>query len=372
MYTYAVPSVGNLLADALCSLGLFKLMLMADPLIKVECNLGHYELLRVRSRRGPRDLENGILKSLHALLEDERVRQQLDFRVNTGKGLKPAFEVLEDLLEGMRTFSLSAFGPIVKEKLKGLTTFYLSVLPIYGKGLEEYDDGMRGESARAKPEVVASYLVGLAHYTVRWEEDVGRLHLALIPPLGKIVDKDYLLAITRAITLFSTEEGRRYISGLRMLPRLVLPLAVLAKLDLAIMDLLHEACPPEVLVFDVERAGRKAAETSRLYERYNTAAIIRFFLSMGERMHSVKEYVASLISVRGSRGVQDTELSGLIDSILLELVLAIINSDADMLNKALFETLRLREREDYFKYVSRIYVPDGEVTSTMVESLLRT
>ena len=131
---------------------------------------------------------------------------------------------------------------------------------------------------------------------------------------------------------------------------------MLAKLDLTIIELLHELYPPEILVFDVERAGRKVAETSRLYERYNTAAILRFFLSLGEWIHHVKEYTSSLINVRGYREVQDTELPGLIDSILLRLTLSIINSDADMLNGALFETLRLRDKvkEDLLRYVNRI------------------
>jgi|GEM_PF-1519750 len=375
MYQYKIPSVGNLLADALCSLGLFKLMLMVDPLIKVECNLGHYEMLRVKSRKEPQAFEKEILRNLNNLVKSEFVRQHLWFRVNTGRDLKPAFEVLSDLLREMNCFSLSAFEPIAKEERKGpmgLKTFYLSVLPVYGKGLEEYDGVMAGKSARAKPEVIVSYMIGLAYYTICLEEDGSRLHIALIPPLSKRVDGRYLLTINRAIALYFTEEGRRYISGLKALPRLTLPLAVLAKLDLAIIELLHELYPPEILVFDVERAGRKAAETSRLYERYNTAAILRFFLSLGEWMHHAKEYVSSLISVRGYREVQDTELPGLIDSILLRLTLAIINSDADMLNGALFETLRLRDRvkEDLLKYVNRIRMPDSKTTSAMVKSSL--
>ncbi|MDW8004957.1 MAG: hypothetical protein RMI04_09125 [Thermofilaceae archaeon] len=375
MYEYIIPSVGNLLADALCSLGLFKLILMTEPLIKVECNLGHYEMLRIKSRRKPQVLESEVLKNLNSLLESEQVKQQLNFRVNTGKGSKPAFEVLKDLLRSMSSFSLSAFEPIAKKERKerrGFTTFYLSLLPVYGKGLEKYDGKMEGTSAIAKPEVIASYMIGLAYYTVRWEEGVSRLHLALIPPLGKRVDENYLLAITRVITLYSTEEGRRYINGLKALPRLALPLAVLAKLDLAVINVLHELHPPEALVFDVERVGGKAAETSRLYEQYNTAAILRFFLSLGEWMHDIKEHISSLVNVRGYREVENTELPGLIDSILLRLTLAIINRDADMLNGALFETLRLRDRlkEDCLKYVNRIYMLANEATSTSVRGLL--
>ncbi|MEM0235750.1 MAG: hypothetical protein QW794_01005 [Thermosphaera sp.] len=375
MYQYKIPSVGNLLADSLCSLGLFKLMLMVDPLIKVECNLGHYEMLRVKSRKKPQDFEEEILRNLNDLVESEFVRQHLWFRINTGRGLKPAFEVLSDLLRKMSSFSLSAFEPIIKGGRKGptgLETFYLSVLPVYGKGLERYDGGMAGESARAKPEVIVSYMIGLAYYTVCLEEDGSRLHLALIPPLGKHVDEKYLLTINRAIALYFTEEGRVYINGLKALPKLTLPLAMLAKLDLATIELLHELYPPEILVFDVERAGRKAAETSRLYERYNTAAILRFFLSLGEWMHHVKEYISSLINVRGYREVQGTELSSLIDSILLRLTLAIINSDADMLNGALFETLRLKERvkESLLKYIDRINMLNNKATSAMVKSLL--
>lgn len=372
MYEYIVPSVGDLLADALCSLGLFKLMLMTDPLIRVEYNLGHYEMLHVKSRKDPQDFERGILKNLNSLLGDAYIKQQLNFRVNTGRGLKPAFEVLKDLLRNMGSFSLSAFEPIVKKERKELVTFYLSILPVYGKGLKKYDDKMEGKSAKANPEVVASYMVGLAYYTICWEENISRLHLVLIPPLGKHVDKNYLLAITRVITLYSTEGGRRYINGLKVLPRLALPLAVLTRLDLAVIELLHELYPPEVLVFDVEHVGRKAAETSRLYERYNTAAILRFLLSLGEWMHDVKEYISSLVNVRGYGEVQNTELPGLIDSILLKLTLAIINSDADMLNEALFETLRLRSKlkEDYLRYINRIYMPTNVVTNAMVKSLL--
>ncbi|MEM4488608.1 MAG: hypothetical protein QXK88_07425 [Desulfurococcaceae archaeon] len=373
MYQYKISSVGNLLADTLCSLGLFKLMLMVDPLIKVECNLGHYEMLCVKSRKKPQDFEKEILRNLNDLVESEFVRQHLWFRVNTGRGLKPAFEVLADLLRKMGSFSFSAFEPITKGGRKEtMETFYLSVLPVYGKGLEEYDGGMAGESARAKPEVIASYMIGLAYYTVCLEENGSRLHLALIPPLGKRVDERYLLTINRAIVLYFTEEGRRYINGLKALPKLTLPLAVLAKLDLATIGLLHELYPPEILVFDIERTGRKAAETSRLYGRYNTAAILRFFLSLGEWMHHVKEYISSLINIRGYREVKDTELPSLIDSILLKLTLAIINSDADMLNGALFETLRLKDRvkERLSTYIDRIYILNNKATSAMVKSLL--
>ncbi|MEM1674839.1 MAG: hypothetical protein QXI56_08225 [Candidatus Bathyarchaeia archaeon] len=375
MYQYKIPSVGNLLADSLCTLGLFKLMLMADPLIKVECNLGHYEMLRVKSRRKPQDFEKEILRNINDLVKSEFVKQRLWFSVNMGKSSKPAFEVLSNLLREMSSFSLSAFEPIIKGKRKGLMelkTFYLSVLPVYGKGLEVYDGGMAGESAMAKPEVIVSYMIGLAYYTVCLEEDGSRLHLALIPPLGKHVDEKYLLTINRAIALYFTEEGRIYINGLKVLPKLTLPLAMLAKLDLATIELLHELYPPEILVFDVERARGKVAETSRLYERYNTAAILRFFLNLGECMHHVKEYISSLINVCGYREVQDTELPSLIDSILLRLTLAIINSDADMLNGALFETLRLRERvkESLLKYVDRINMLNNKVTSAMVKSLL--
>ncbi|MCR8453601.1 MAG: hypothetical protein NDP13_01255 [Crenarchaeota archaeon] len=411
MYQYEIRSVGNLLADAFCSLGLFKLMLMVDPLIKVECNLGHYEILRIKSRRKPQDFEEEILRNLKDLVKSEFIRQQLEFEVNTGKTkngrgpTKPAFEVLEDdLLRNMSSFSFSAFKPIekkhkgTKKKERGGTmkTFYLSVLPVYGSGLEAYDDETKNVPAMATPEVIVSYMIGLAYYTVCFEENgsrlhlasikrksskresrkkaQSRLHLALIPPLGKRVDERYLLTINRAIALYFTEEGRMYINGLKKLPKLTLPLAVLAKLDLATIELLHEPYPPEILVFNVERAGKeKKAETSRLYERYNTTAILRFFLSLGEWMHHVKEYVLSLIKVRGYEKVQGTELSSLIDSILLKLTLAIINSDADLLNGALFETLRLKDRVEkkLSTYVNKIYMLNYKATSAMVKSLLR-
>ncbi|MEM4482073.1 MAG: hypothetical protein QXV04_05070 [Desulfurococcaceae archaeon] len=373
MYRYTIPSVGSLLADAFCSLGLFKLMQMVDPLIKVEFNLGHYEMLCIKIRKDRQEFENCLLENLKSLVKNEFVRQQLRFRVNTGRGVKQAIEVLEDLLKKMSTFSLSAFGPIVKgRKEHGFETFYLSLLPVYGKGLERYDGEMMGESARARAEVIASYMIGLAYYAIRLEEDGSRIHLALIPPLGKRVDEKYLLTINRAILQYFTEEGRRYINGLKKLPKLTLPLAMLAKLDLAVIELLHRVYPPEILVFNVERARGRAAETSRLYERYNTAAVLRFFLSLGEQMHYVKEYISSLINVRGDRRVQDTELTGLVDSILLRLTLAIINNDTDMLNGALFESLRLKDRvgEGLLRYVSRIYLPDSEVTKAMVKSLL--
>ncbi|MCR8489030.1 MAG: hypothetical protein NDP23_05735 [Crenarchaeota archaeon] len=389
MYQYEIRSVGNLLADAICSLGLFKLMLMVDPLIKVECNLGHYEILRIKSRKKPQDFEEEILRNLKDLVKSEFIRQQLEFKVNTGKiengrgPTKPAFEVLEDdLLRNMSSFSFSAFKPIekkhkgTKKKERGGTmkTFYLSVLPVYGSGLEAYDHETKNVPAMATPEVIVSYMIGLAYYTVRFEENGSRLHLALIPPLGKRVDERYLLTINRAIALYFTEEGRMYINGLKKLPKLTLPLAVLAKLDLATIELLHEPYPPEILVFNVESAGKgRAAGTSRLYERYNTTAILRFFLSLGEWMHHVKEYVSSLIKVRGYEEVQGTELSSLIDSILLKLALAIINSDADLLNEALFETLRLKDRVEkkLSTYVNEIYMLNNKATSAMVKSLLR-
>lgn len=372
MHECIVRSTGNLLVDALCSLGLFRLMLMTDPLIKVECNLGHYEVLRIKSRKEPQDLERGILENLNKLLEDERTKQQLNFRINMGGPRPPAIEVLKNLVRGMHSFSFSAFEPIVKKGREGLATFYLSVLPVYGKGLEKYDDGMEGKSASANFEVITSYMIGLAHYTIRWEEDVGRVHLALIPPLGKRVDEKYLSVLTRAVTLYFTEEGRRYVNGLKALPRLILPLAILAKLDLAVIEILHELYPPEVLVFDIERLAGRAAETSRLYERYNTNPVLRFFLSLGEWIFEAKEYITSLINVRGYREVQNTELSGLIDSILLSLTLAIINNDANMMNVALFETLRLRDRskKEYLKYIDRIHIPSDEVTSAMIRNLL--
>lgn len=374
IHEYVIPSTGSVLGDALCSLGLFRLMLMTDPLLRVKCSLGRYELLRVRSLMKPRDFENGILENLNRLVKDERTKQLLRFRINTGKGRIPAFNVLEDLINSMDTFSLSAFRPITKEGGGKFETFYLSVLPVYGKGLEKYDRGMIGESARTTCEVIASYMIGLAYYTISWEEVIAetrnRLHLALIPPPSKLVNEDYLFAITRVITSYFTEENYEYINGLNGLPRLTLPLAVLARLDLAIMEFFHEFHPPEILIFDVESEIR-GGETSRLYERYNTATVLEFFLGLGERMHYAKEYVSSLVNVHGMGRVQNTELQGLIESILLELSLAIINSDANGVIRALFDSVKIKDRvsHEMKPYANMIYLPIREVTGDMVSSL---
>lgn len=374
IYEYVIPSTGNFLVDAFCSLGLFRLMLMTDPLIKVEYSLGRYELLRVRSLMKPGDFENGILENLNKLVKDERTKQRLRFRINTGKGRIPAFNVLEDLIKSMNTFSPSAFQPITKESSGKSKTFYLSILPVYGKGLEKYDRGMIDESAKTTCEVMASYMIGLAYYTISWEEIIAetrnRLHLALIPPPGRIVNEDYLFAITRVITLYFTEENCEYIHGLKRLPRLTLPLAVLARLDLAIMEFFHEFYPPEILIFDVE-SGIRGGETSRLYERYNTATVLEFFLGLGERMHYAKEYVSSLVNVHGMGRVQNTELQGLIESILLELSLAILNSDANGVIRALFDSVKLKDRVSHGMkpYANMIYLPIREVTGDMVSSL---
>lgn len=377
MNEYIINSTGNLLSDALCSLGLFRLILMADPSIKVECSLGSHKILRIRSLLSSKELEEGILNSLKKLVEDEWMSQRLGFRVNTGRGRPSAIEELRRLVGTMKTFSLDAFRRIIKAskgkaKKENLETFYLSLCPIYGKGHKKYDGEMDADaSARASKEIVVSYMVGLAN-TICWEvngKTKKRMHLALIPPPGKLVNEDYLRAIVRVNALYSTEESIKYIAGLGELPRLALPLAILSKLDLGIM-VLFEHCPPGILIFDVE-IEKGGGETSRLYEYYDTAAALRFLLGLGERMLDAKEYLSSLVSVHGIMGVRGTELQGMIEAILLELSLAIINSDPDGAIRALFESMRLKDKvsSELKRYASMIHLPAEKTTSAIVSSL---
>jgi len=353
-YEYLIPSTGNLLSDILSSFGLLELLLMSDPLIYVEYHLGHYNMLRVRSEVKREDLEENILKNLNTLSKSERIKQNLNFTINTGKGRpEPAYEILRRLIdERMKNiFSLNAFRSIRKtKKSKELDTFYLSIFPIYGKGSKGYDNMMAGEeSARATPEIIVSYMVGLALYTISWREKIGdavsRIHLSLFPPLGRLVHKNYIRTLRRIAILHSTEDSQWYINNcLENLPRLVLPLAVLANLDISILRYLKRIHSPQLILFNVERPRGRAAEASRLYKVRDITVFLDFFLGLNEQIYEAKEYILSLIKLRGSREVKKSELVGMIDSLLLELSYAILNRDINKLIRVLFETERLEDR----------------------------
>jgi hypothetical protein len=353
-YEYLIPSTGNLLSDILSSFGLLELLLMSDPLIDVEYRLGHYNMLRVRSEVKREDLEENILKNLNTLSKSERIKQNLNFTINTGKGRpEPAYEILRRLIdERMKNiFSLNAFRSIRKtKKSKELDTFYLSIFPIYGKGSKGYDNVMAGEeSARATPEIIVSYMIGLALYTISWREKIGdavsRIHLSLFPPLGRLVHKNYIKTLRRIAILHSTEDSQWYINNcLKNLPKLVLPLAVLVNLDISILRYLKKIYPPQLMLFNVERLRGRAAEASRLYRVHDTTVFLDFFLGLNERIYEAKEYILSLIKLRGSREVKNSELASIIDSLLLELSYAILNRDINKLIRVLFETERLENR----------------------------
>jgi hypothetical protein len=300
------------------------------------------------------DLEENILKNLNALSKSERIKQNLNFTINTGKGRpEPAYEILRHLIdERMKNvFSLNAFRPIRKtKKSKELDTFYLSIFPIYGKGSKSYDNVMAGEeSARATPEIIVSYMIGLALYTISWREKIGdavsRIHLSLFPPLGRLVHKNYIKTLRRIAILHSTEDSQWYINNcLENLPRPILPLAILVNLDISILRYLKKIYPPQLMLFNVERLRGRAAEASRLYRVHDTTVFLDFFLGLNERIYEAKDYILSLIKLRGSREVKGSELVGIIDSLLLELSYAILNRDINKLIRVLFETERLENR----------------------------
>jgi hypothetical protein len=381
LYEYLIPSTGNLLNDILSSFGLLELLLMSDPLVDVECRLGHYDMLRVKSTMKREDLEESILKNLNTLLKSEQIRQNLNFTINTGKGRELAYEVLHHLIDGRikNVFSLDAFKPIKKTgKSKELDTLYLSIFPIYGKGSKHYDSTMTGESVRATPEIIVSYMIGLALYTISWREKMGdamsRIHLSLFPPIGTLVHEKYIRTLRRIAILHSTEDSRWYINNcLEDLPKLVLPLAILANFDISILRYLKRIHPPQLILFDIEQRRGKAEE-SRLYRIYDTTVFLDFFLGLGEQIYEAKEYILSLIRLRGSEGVKKSELRSMLDSLLLELSYAILNRDSSKLIRVLFESGRLKDKlggELREELIRRVYKPKPDLSCRMVEYLLK-
>jgi hypothetical protein len=381
-YEYSISSTGNLLCDILSSFGLLELLLMSDPLADVECRLGHYNMLRVKSEIRKEDLEESILKNLIILSKSDQIKQNLNFTINTGKGRELAYEVLRHLIDERikNVFSLDSFKPIKKiGKSKELDTLYLSIFPIYGKGSKRYDSTMIGESVRATPEIIVSYMIGLAFYTISWREKIGdatgRIHLSLFPPIGILVRKDYIRTLRRIAILHSTEDSRWYINNcLEDMPKLVLPIAVLVNLDISILRYLRKIHPPQIILFDIEQRGRKAAEESRLYRIYDTTLFLDFFLGLGEQIYEAKEYISSLIRLRGSERIKNSEVMGMIDSLLLELSYAILNRDSNKLIRVLFESGRLEDRvgrELKEELVRKIYKPKPDLSYKMVEYLLK-
>ncbi|MCQ5340559.1 MAG: hypothetical protein NO483_02465 [Candidatus Methanomethylicia archaeon] len=341
-------------------------------------------MLRVKSEIRKEDLEESILKNLITLSKSDQIRQNLNFTINTGKGRELAYEVLRHLIDERikNVFSLDSFKPIKKiGKSKELDTLYLSIFPIYGKGLKRYDSTMIGESVRATPEVIVSYMIGLALYTISWREKIGdvtsRIHLSLFPPLGVLVRKDYIRTLRRMAILYSTEDSRWYINNcLEGLPKLALPMAILANLDVSTLMYLKKIHPPQIILFDIEQRGGRAEE-SRLYRIYDTTIFLDFFLGLSEQIHEAKEYILSLIKLRGSEKVkksEKSELRNIVDSFLLELSYAILNRDSNKLIRVLFESGRLEDRvggELKEELVRKIYKPKPDLSYKMVEYLLK-
>ncbi|MCC6019205.1 MAG: hypothetical protein LM601_09250 [Candidatus Verstraetearchaeota archaeon] len=387
-YEYSISSTGNLLCDILSSFGLLELLLMSDPIADVECRLGHYNMLRIKSEIKKEDLEESILKNLITLSKSDQIKQNLNFRVNTGKKYKTrelAYEVLRYLIDERikNVFSLDSFKPIKKiGKSKELDTLYLSIFPIYGKGLKRYDSTMIGESVRATPEVIVTYMIGLALYTISWKEEIGdtasRIHLSLFPPLGVLVRKDYIRTLRRMAILYSTEDSRWYINNcLEGLPKLALPMAILANLDVSTLMYLKKIHPPQIILFDIEQRGGRAAEESRLYRIYDTTVFLDFFLGLSEQIHEAKEYILSLIKLRGSEKVkksEKSELRNIVDSLLLELSYAILNRDSNKLIRVLFESGKLEDRVGgklKEELVRRLHKPKPDLSYKMVEYVLK-
>ncbi|RLG81067.1 MAG: hypothetical protein DRO40_10225 [Thermoprotei archaeon] len=301
---YTIQSTGNYLADALCSLGLFELALRIDPLLDAKCCIGRHEVLQLKSRLKKEDFKNRLLDELERLSKSNRIQQKLDFKVNTGDGCPRAYQVLQQKVVPKIESGIEeeAFKERIikstRRRREEYITCYLSLLPIYGKGLKVYDKSMSPASAELKPEVLAAYMTGLAFYTVQWEErekdSDRRVHLAIVPPLGVSVNREYLLALRRIASLYSTEGFREYAKRMDGIPRISIPLAVLICFDISLLKFLASTAPPQILVFDVEVAKR-GGETSRLYESYSTAPTLKFLAGLYENVHEVKEYVGSLV-----------------------------------------------------------------------------
>jgi len=371
---YVVKSTGDLLTDALCCLGIFELALKVDPFIKGSCTLGRAEILRLKTEITKQDFEVKLLGELMELSRDPAIQDILSFRVNTGRRDKkfvPAHEILANsvkkIIGGLKEES---FKPLLKAKKKDLETFYMSINPIYGKGLRKYDKAMDGLSEAGTPEIITAYLVGLALHTIKWEEreekTTKRVHLLVTPPIGSEVNENYLKALRRLSILYSTEDAYAYFRSLENVPRSVLPVVVLAYFDFSLLSVMSNI-PPHLMVFDVEEE-RGGGQASRLYKSFSTNAFFSFFMRLGADVHEVKEYIKSLVRAR-----RRNEARSLIDSILIDLSGAIANGDAMRFNKALYASFSIEERlkEDLKKYV-KLEKLRSKVAGKAVACLLRT
>jgi len=358
MHRWNVRGTGIFPLDSTCALGLFEIAHRADPLCKATITLNQEIILKIKFGVTQNELQQRLGKVLSEMRELREIFSRLKFKVNVGKRRLTVKEVFDRIVEGLDISKLvnpQLLAPI-KERRKGVQTLYMSLMPLYGKGLRLWDEGQSGESARVNDLTLLSYLLGLVFYGLQFTAEGARTHVVFAPALDVAVDETYAYCIRRmANYLVTTWEMRKYVSNLRDVPTVALLLAVLSQLDLPSLTFLSD-CGVNLWLFTHERDPRGGERITNC-ELLSSGPLIPFLYRLHEHYYDFKRCINAQCALLDKK-----EVKQLLRSILVDIARSILDRSPDRMILAL---RALRDRE----LMKQLFLPGMDAAEGFVNAI---
>jgi hypothetical protein len=332
-----ISSTGDSVLDAICSEGLFELLIRADPFTEYRVNLSSPYPVEYNSQCDARSL-----KSVLEIIErDEVFENRLNMKINVGKPEIAYNYFVNKVKELDDQFEIS-LGKVTKHKETKLHLLPMSVMPVYGKGLRAWSRYSKGESARVELLTIITYFVGLAYYGLHLKFGGYDRYILIIPPVQSGVNQEYMMAIRRISDIFNTSSREDLRKALVELPKEAVPLLLFSLMDTATLRFISDE-PPQLLLFSLEKGQAARGQAAREYELISTHSALRFFCELGDSAYSFKLFFQDLVKV-----MSDPPEKSFIYRIMMEFSRAIEYRNPDLFNLALHQSISWKLKNERY------------------------
>ncbi|MBC7092280.1 MAG: hypothetical protein H5T50_10315 [Nitrososphaeria archaeon] len=366
-----IKGTGNILLDAVCSLGLFESLFRIKPTIQFKLMIGSLNPIEVIGLH--RDDLSFLKNAFKKIYEEERLKLALSSKINIGggKGSNPFCppteyfrklmgEIIDEELYNLESGFILEKADRNKAKSKKLVLLPMSLMPIYGKGLNIWDAKPSPYSMYSNRLLVLTYMIGLAYYSITYESEKADLrekfYVILAPPFNQEIGEEYLMGLRRITNIFMNYTEEKEIKYLfSNVPSKVLPLLIFSTLDISTLSTFLKY-PPQLITFSIEKR-RSGGEAVRKFELISSTATIHFLYCMGEEIYPFKIFIRELLAQ-----TQINELSSLAIDALINMANAIQYKNSNKLLLAYYVANLLKEKSD-----RRIKIPNQECLVRAIE-----
>ncbi|MEM3871801.1 MAG: hypothetical protein QXE05_04520 [Nitrososphaeria archaeon] len=357
-----IKGTGNLLLDALSTLGLCEILFRIKPSIRFKINLGSSEPMEITNLN--KDELKLLRKGIEEIRKEKRLRETLP-KINKKK-LVPAIEFFENVYGNISDVEFSNLDQgfiLEKTRNKKLELLSMSLMPLYGKGANKWNSRPSDYSMYASRLLVLTYIIGLAYYSIPYSHHesglIERSYVILTPPLGQEVEEEYVMSLRRVASIYlNTDEGKLVRALLYKAPLTTLPLLIFSTLDVSTLSIFIEPSP-QLILFTIESKLKGKGEAVRRIEFMSSTSVLKFLYNMGEEVYSFKLLIHELLKQTTS-----PELSSLALEALLNMASAIEYSKPDKLLLAYYIANSLRERTE-----DKLWIPDSDCLTKAIEVL---